>query len=897
VQRTILLIILSALFINVFAQDVTTIEINKEYGNLSFTDLAEKLESQHGITIFYKTEWVDSISTPELEETVLLDDFLNKVLISYDLHFINFQQNIVLLPGREIVAESEIVESNVVIIGNPLNRGKYKKGIVSGIVLDGKTKTPIPGAQILCEKLSIATSSDYNGVFKIDLPVGEHQLKFSFIGLNDEFREVILYNDGSMDVELYEKTINLNQINVTAERPEDNYRSTSMGMVKLNMKSIKKLSVLMGEPDVIKSMVMLPGVQSTGENASGFNVRGGNIDQNLILIQETPVYNTSHLFGLFSMLDPGLVKDVTLYKSGMPSRYGGRIASVMNIDLNKGQKEKLKVNGGIGIVNSRLSVEGPISEKLTFMLGGRTTYSDWMLNMMKNYELQQSSANFYDFNAKLDYELNAKNRISLFGYGSNDYFNYSGNAEYGYGNLLGSAKWSHIFNNNNSGNLSVNFSKYNSDIVDFSSQSVEYSLNTSIEQEQIAYHFSSESIARHKINLGFNAIRYLIEPGSSIPYNDQSIAPKIDLQDENALEFAVYAEDEFDLTPELAVIAGLRFSNFMLLGPNKINRYLDNAPRNAETLTGIEAYTGQYELLNYFNGIEPRIAFRYEFDNSSSLKFGYNRTRQYIRQISNSASITPADYWKSSDTYLEPLIGDQLAIGYFQNFKSNMYETSFEVYYKDIQNTVDYKNGSQIVLNENLDQVLIAGIGKAYGAELLIKKNKGDLTGWLAYTYSRSFKRMNSEFAEEKINDGRWYNSNYDKPHDLTIVMNYKISRRFSFSSNFTYSTGRPATYPEKKYTYSTYEVVSYSDRNKYRLPDYHRLDLAITYEGSLLKKQKWRSNWTFSIYNVYGRNNAFSVFYEKQKPSFQNEYRTYSLFKFSVIGVPVPSFTYNFWF
>lgn len=896
-MKKYLLIAFSFLFgLNILAQDKTLVQIDPTFGDLQFQQFAAKLDQQYHVNVFFQAEWVDSIVTPKLNETILLDDYLSRTLTPFDLHYINFQGNIVIMPGRQIIAETQAKQSSVVIIGNPLNRGKYKKAVVSGKVLDGKTKTPIPGAQIICQKNSLVTSSDFDGNYSIELPVGDHQLKFSFVGLTDEYRDIVLYNDGAMDVELYEKSINLNEINVTAERPEDNFRSTSMGMVKLNMQSIKKLSVLMGEPDVIKSMTMLPGVQSTGENALGFNVRGGNIDQNLILVHETPVFNTSHLFGLFSMLDGGLVKDVTLYKSGMPAQYGGRIASVMDIELNKGNVDKMKVNGGIGIINSRLNVEGPIGDKITFMAGGRTTYSDWMLKAIKNYELQQSSAYFYDFNAKLDYAINAKNRLSIFGYGSNDYFNYYQNAEYGYGNLLGSAKWSHIFNNNNSGNLNFNVSHYNANIVDFSNNNVEYNLNTSIEQEQLAYHFTNQTFARHKINMGFNGIRYWIEPGNSTPYNDQSIALPIDIPNEQAFELAAYAEDEFDLSPDLAIIAGARFSNFLLTGPDVVNTYLDNAPRNEETFVSAQNI-GSGNLVKNFNGLEPRLAFRYEMEGSSSIKLGYNRTKQYIRQISNSASITPADYWKASDTYLNPLISDQLALGFFKNFKNNTYETSLEVYYKNIQNEVDYKNGAQLILNDNLEQVLINGIGRAYGAELLIKKSKGDLTGWLAYTYSRSFKKINGQFPEEKINNGDWYKSNYDKPNDLSLALNYKISRRFTFSSNFVYSTGRPVTYPEQEYMISTYHVVSFSDRNKYRLPAYHRLDLAITYEGSLLIHQKWRSSWTFSVYNVYGRNNAFSVFYDKQKPSNKNDYRAYSLYKFSIIGVPVPSFTYNFWF
>lgn len=879
-----------------FSQELPAIEIDKSYGNLAFEKMAAKLKDQHHIYLFYKHKWVENITTPQIDRSLLLHDFLNQTLSPYDLHYILFQKNIVVMPGIKSLQETAIKNSNAITIGNPLDKGKNKSAFLSGIVIEGKTKTPIPGAQVFCKKLSIAVSSNIDGHYKIELPTGTHKIRFTFIGLEDELREVNVYGNGDLDVELYEETISLKQINVTAERPEDNFRSTSMGMAKLNIKSIKKLSVLMGEADVIKSMTMLPGIQSTGENASGFNVRGGNIDQNLIQIDNATIFNTSHMVGLFSALDATIVKDVTLYKSGMPARYGGRIASVMNIDLIKGQPEKIKINGGIGIINSRLSVEGPINDKVTFIAGGRTTYSDWLLDKTKNYELQQSSANFYDFNAKLDYAINAKNRISLFGYGSKDHFYYFQNAEYGYRNLIGAVKWNQIYNQNNTGTVSLNFSQYNADIADFTIEHEEYNLHTAIEQEQIGYHFSSDVIARHKINVGFNAIRYLIKPGASTPYSEKSIAQAVSLQHENAFEFAGYLEDEFEISPQLAIIAGFRYSNFLLTGIKNVNTYSPNSPLNKKTITSTQTFKNG-ELVKYHYGAEPRLSLRYEFGNESSVKLGYSRNLQYIRQISNSASITPADYWKASDTFIDPLIANQFSIGIFKNLKNNRYETSLELYYKDIQNEVDYKNGAQLILNANLEQALISGKGKAYGAELMIKKSSGNLTGWLAYTYSRSFKKINGQFNEEKINNGKWYKSDYDKPHDLTLFLNYRISRRFTFSSNFTYNTGRPATYPEQKYSIGGHQVVNYSDRNKYRLPDYHRLDLAITYEGSLLKKQFWRSSWTFSIYNAYGRDNTFSVFYDKQDPSAKNNYNSYALHRFAIIGVPVPSFTYNFWF
>jgi hypothetical protein len=882
---------------SVSGQEISTTTLGEDFSNLPFNKFSEKLLKEKNIRMLYDPSWTEKLISPEINTPVLLPVILANLLDKAELHYIEMQGNIVIIPGRNQLTTGKDAASNVLIVGNPLNKGKFRKATVSGYIYDGKSKTTIPGAQIYCETISRITTSDKNGYFRLELPTGQHTVKFSFVGLDDEVREVMVYNDGEIEVELYEKSISLGQINVMADRPEDNYRSTSMGMVKLSMKSIKKLSVLMGETDIIKSMVMLPGVQSTGENASGFNVRGGNIDQNLILIHEAPVYNTSHMFGLFSMIDPIVVNDVTLYKSGIPSKYGGRISSVLNIELRKPEPQKFKVNGGIGIINSRLSIEGPIiKDKLSFMAGFRTTYSDWVLKMVKNYQIQQSSVSFYDFNAKIDYTINSNNRLSIFGYGSNDYFNYYGQAEYGYGNLIGALKYNHIINDRSSGSLNINYSRYKSDLVDYSTKNFEYKMATSIEQEQVAYNFSTTVLPRHQLSGGISVIRYYVEPGNAIPQSENSAAAPINIEDETGYEAALFVEDEFELFPGMAVIAGLRYSAFAKTGPLTMNTYMDDMPLNENTVTGSKEY-GALDFAGFYHLPEPRLAVRYELKNSSSIKAGYNRTAQYIRQISNSASITPADFWKSSDQYMKPLISDQYSIGYFKNFKNNAFETSVELYYKENQNETDYKNGARLILNPEIEQALIYGIGKAYGAELMLKKSTGKLTGWVAYTYSRSFRQIEGEFPEETINRGEWYPSTYDKPHDLTVVMNYKLSRRFTFAANFTYSTGRPITLPEYKYNVGSYEMIYYSDRNKYRMPDYHRLDLSITYEGSLLRNQKWRSSWTLALYNAYGRHNPFSVYYMKDKPTVANNFRVYSLYQFSVIGVPIPSFTYNFWF
>lgn len=891
---TLLSILLS---FSVLAQPKTysSVMVDSSFGNCSFSDFAMRISEKKGFYVLYRADWVKNVQIPTIGKEMPIDDLLTRILSEKGLHYIYFQDNIVVMPGRQVGGASSVL--NTVIIGDPLDEGKYRKAVVSGFVLDGKTESPISGAQIICEEQAKATSTDKTGRFSLELKTGRAHLAFHYMGLNSETADILLFSDGEMSIDLFEESINIDQINVLAERPADNYQSTSMGMTKINSREIKKLSVLMGEPDLIKSMIMLPGVQSVGENASGLNVRGGNADQNLILVQEAPIFNTSHLFGLFSMLDANIIDDVTFYKSGIPARYGGRTSSVMSIDLKKKMPSKFRVEGGLGLVNSRLLMEIPVvKDKLSVSLGGRTTYSDWMMGLVNDYDLKNSSAYFYDLNGKIDYKINKRQRITLFGYNSYDYFNYSGNAKYGYGNSLLSLKWQHVLSDNLSGVFNVNGSRYQSDLTDYSEQMNEYDLKSAIGQGQASYNMMYSGFSNHKLNAGLSAIIYNTEPGSAKPSNNESVFLEKDMDNENALEIAFSAEDEISISPKLSALAGFRYSHFLLFGPAKVRSYLTGSVLDASSVVDEKIFE-RGDVVSSYQGLEPRLSFKYEMGNSSSFKIGYNRMNQYVRQISNTASITPADYWKTCDSFIKPLISDQFAAGFFKNFRNDKYETSVEVYYKNLQNEVDFKNGAIIIMNDAIEQSLIYGRGRAYGAEFMVKKSMGRLSGWLSYTYSRSFKQMNGVHPEEQINNGKWYKSNYDKPHDFSAVLNYKISRRFTFSSNFIYSTGRPATFPEMKYQIGSTEVVYFSDRNKYRLPDYHRLDVAITYEGGLRKVQKWRSNWVFSIYNLYGRHNPFSVYYSRQQPSRFNNYNIYALYKFSIIGVPIPSFTYNFWF
>jgi len=883
------------------SQDIQEIKISGSFSKTPIQEFFNTLEKNYGIRFFYKEEWIKSKEVTKTFNDAPLVQVLNQILVDKQLTVKFFQNNSVFIYplGADNRAGAGIDDSQILVIGDPLNQGRYQKAKLQGKVLDGKNGETLAGAVVYNLESGIGTSTDSKGKYTLDMATGEMHLRISFIGYEDQTQKIRLIQNGNADFELFEESHYIDEVTVVGGQ-EAKASKAQMSMIKMTSVTLKELPVLMGEADLIKSMVMMPGVQSVGEMSSGFNVRGGNTDQNLVLLDGSPVFNTTHLFGFFSMINPDAVKDVTLYKGGIPAAYGERISSVMDVQLKEGKSENLSVNGGIGLINSRLTIEGPFAKKKksTFMIGGRSTYSDWMLQQTKNPTFMNSIAHFYDVNGSVNFEFGPKNHLKLTGYTSSDVFNLNSNSLYNYSNSLGSLNWKLNLSKKLISNLSLAYSKYDlkMDQKDAVRPEDDYTLKSNIQYGSLKYAMSFYPTDRQRINAGFQAIGYYINPGEILPTQTTSNVLQASLRKEQSAELALFADEDFDLSEKLSFNLGLRYTKFNNFGPGLVYNYASDLPKSQSTIIDSTTYKSG-DIIKSYQGLEPRFAVKYNLENGGSLRLSYQRIHQFVNQISNTAVISPADYWKSADQNLAPLINDQIAFGFFKNTKKGKYETSAEVYYKKLQNLIEYKNGAQLLMNNHIETDLLMANGYSYGIELYAKKNEGRLNGWLSYTYSRTFRKGESQFSSENINGGKYYPSVYDKPHDLSAVMNYKISRRWRFSGNFVLSSGRPITLPEQKYSYGGNQVVIYSDRNKYRMPPYHRMDVSITLDENLRVKRMWKGSWTFSIYNLYGRKNPYSVFYRKEASIQSTDKTQYSIYKLSIIGVPVPSITYNFKF
>jgi hypothetical protein len=876
----------------VFSQQIPANDERSDY--LPIDSLIYKYEQKRGLRIYYQPEWFEQKKLHVSAINLRPDDFLFKLTEAGKCSLITLDSASFVLVSHDFANVPTLKKdvNSVVVVGKMKEFGKYKRAIISGKIIDGKNGEPLPGANLYIDKLKLGTSADKSGKYSIELPVGEYEVKLTYMGYEESVRNINLVSPGNTDFEIFEKSINLSEVTIQSNRAEQNVSRTQMSLVKLDARSIKELPVALGEVDILKSLTLLPGIQSSGEFGTGFFVRGGGADQNLILIEDIPVFNSSHLFGLSSIINSDGISNATLFKAGIPARYGERASSVLDIRLGANNQEKVRVKGGIGLINSKISVNLPFAKnKANLFLGGRTTYSDWLLHKIHDVDLMNSSAGFSDLNGLFVYNINSNNKLSLFGYYSKDRMSIKNADSYNYANLLGSVRWNHVFNNNLFSALVAGFSKYDyyTDEFDSLQRDETYKIKTSLLYKTLKYNVTWIPSKNHSVDIGINGMLYNEQPGRLNPYDSLSLIIPIKLASEKAFEYGIYASDNISITDKLGAEIGLRYSGYEYLGPASVFLYRPSSAKSEETIIDTLHYGKNKSIANY-SGFEPRISFRYTINENSSVKLSYNRINQYINIVSNSSVMNPADCWKLSDTYVEPLKCDQYALGYYRNFKNNMFEISIETYYKKLQHIIEYKDGASLLVNQTLDADLLNAKGYNYGVELYIKKNSGRLTGWLTYSYSTSQRRTYSKTASEQVNRNEYYPSVYDKPHNLNLVGNYHISRRWRFSGAFSYSTGRPVTLPEYKYAVGGNELVYYSDRNKYRLPAYHRLDISITCDESLKIKKFWKGSWTFSIINLYGRKNLYSSYFLKENSN-------YNLYALYIIGRPLPTLTYNFSF
>ena len=766
--------------------------------------------------------------------------------------------------------------------------------MLSGYISDVETNETLIGVNVIFSDLKLGTTTNEYGFYSINLPIGTHQLTVSYLGFENYFDDITLTQDLRLDLKLNQETELLDEVIVNENIEKLNLKSPQMSVNSLAVSTIKKIPAVLGEVDIIKSITLLPGVTNGGEGSSGFNVRGGAADQNLILLDEAIIFNSSHLFGFFSVFNPDAIKDIKLFKGGIPSNYGGRVSSVLNIYQKDGNSNDFKAQGGLGLISSRLLLEGPLEkEKGSFLIGGRSSYVHLFLPLIES--VKDNKAYFYDLNTKLSYKLNDKNSLFLSGYFGRDVFDIASLFNNAYGNSVANFRWNHLFSNRLFSNLSLIYSDYDYKL-DFSFADFEW--NSSIVNFNLKYDFKYYLTEKLKLEYGLNSIYYKFDPGLIEPTTENSQIQTNKLTDKYALESALYAGINYQISPKISLQVGSRLSNFIRFG-QKLNSYNDNNPLiynpSLKLYQGAEP-TGQVDydqadVLKDFTYFEPRVALAYQNKFNQSFKLSYNRMVQYLHLISNTNSPTPIDIWAPSGTFIDPQLLDQFALGYFKTLGSNRYDLEFEVFYKSIQNRLDYIDGAELISNNAIEQVLLSGEAKAKGIELLLRKNEGKLTGWIAYTLSRSEQRTPGRTAiETGINNGNWYFTPYDKTHDLSITTNYVLNKKWDLSANFLFQTGQPITSPEAQYKFQNFSIPNFEQRNSSRLTNYHRLDLAANYTPDQ-KGRPYTGKWVFSVFNAYNRQNAANIRFQQNIETGQNE-----AIRLSIFGI-IPSITYNFKF
>lgn len=779
-------------------------------------------------------------------------------------------------------------------ISSPISKGSHAAFTVSGYIKDADNGEGLIGVSVYVKETGSGAVTNSYGFYAVTLPSGTYNLVISYLGYTKQTKTVQLADQNvHLDIELKQEGKELQEVVVSTNRESDNVKNIEMSVNRIDVKTLKRIPALLGEVDVVRSIQLLPGVSTVGEGATGFNVRGGSIDQNLVLLDEAPVYNSSHLFGFFSVFNPDAVKDVKLIKGGIPANYGGRIASILDVRLKEGNAKKPEVNGGIGLIFSRLSYERPLFKgKGSFIVAARRSYADILAQPFLNSDLKGAKFYFYDLTAKANYRINDKNTVFLSGYLGRDVFG----ADFGFnwGNATVSARWNHIFSERLFLNTTAYYSNY------------DYSLNSDLKQKNPDNFFKTDSrivdysikpdfslaLGKNLISFGGQAIIHDFQPGMATAASAGSVRT-FGIPNKHAVESALYVGNEQQLTSRLQLQYGLRYSLFNYVGPGDAYTFQTDVPlgQRRAVVTSVAYKSGQ--VIQTYGNWEPRFSAKYELPNNSSLKLSYNRLAQYIHLVSNTTASTPLDVWTPSTNNIKPQIADQLAGGYFKNFGNTgrEFEASVEVYYKWLQNQIDYIDGANLILNQYLEGDLLNGKGRAYGAEFFVKRNTGVINGWVSYTLAKTERQVAG------INNGNWYPTRFDKRHTVTSVILYDppVAKRWNFSATFTFASGTPTTFPTNRFVYEGYVVPQNTDnsRNNYRITPYHRLDLAATLQGRKRPGKRKEDSWVFSVYNVYARKNAFSIYFQ---PDPNNPQVTQAI-KYSVFATLIPSVTYNFKF
>lgn len=881
----------------------------------SIDDLVKTIEQQTRLHFFYDRHKFDSLTITMEANGQSLQNILGLAFAGTDFHYSIFDDEVFLTKGnmlqfslnqRELPQRTTSQKTNIedeaggfkydaalqyqaehrlFVFGNRADTLLKQPATFSGFVRDNSTGEPLAGASVLVEKTKIGTSTDQYGYFLISLPRGKYVFDFQAIGMRDTRRQVILNGDGKLNIDMHSTIISLRKVVISAQKIS-NVKGTQMGFQRLDIKAIRQVPAVFGEADVLKVITTLPGVATVGEASTGLNVRGGAADQNLILYNDATIYNPSHFFGMFSAFNPDVVKDVELYKSTIPPRYGGRLSSVVSITGKEGNKKEVAGTAGIGPLTSRLEVEGPlVKDRSSFILGGRTTYADWLLNLLPA-QYKNSKASFYDLNLTVTHEINKKNSLYVTGYLSQDRFNLNSDTFYSYGNKNVALRWKHIFNNKLNSVLSTGYDRYDYRISSEALPQAGYKLSFDINQYYLKVDFSDYISNQQTFNFGANLLLYRIHPGNYQRDGAQSLVTPDRVASEQALESSIYFNDHYVVSTALSLDAGVRATVYNYLGPQEVDYYQGGIPRSTSTVVRSENY-GTGAIIKTYGAPELRFSLKYAFNDSTSIKAGFSNQRQYIHSISNTTAMAPTDIWKLSDPNIKPQSGEQVSLGIYKNLKSNTIETSVEVYYKHIDNYLDYKSGAVLILNHHLETDVLETRGKAYGVELFVKKLTGKLNGWISYAWSRTFLRMNDSSQGLPVNNGAYYPSDYDIPNNLNVVGNYRINHRFSLSLNGVYATGRSITLPVGTYYYSGSYRTLFTARNADRVPDYFRMDFSMNIDGNHRVHQFSHNSWTIGVYNLTGRKNAYSVYYVSENGVING-------YKLSIFGSAIPYINYN---
>ncbi len=897
-----------------FAQSNTSTLLNVKMQKASFLEFVEFIEEQTQLKVLYKPEWTSNIVVNIDVKQQNLNSIFLEVLKESNLTATLWDDYVLILNNTSLITElpkyNKAIDENElsnkqsssqkkaafmkgrkadliqVKIGDDKHPVLGKKVSFKGKLIEIGTGKPVEGATIYIDELHTGTVSDQDGAFQMTLPVGEYSTKIECLGMEKIMCQLEVISAGSFTLQMQKANFDMKEVVVYGDR-QMNIREKDPGMEKVSIKVIKELPMMVGESDIIKISEMLPGVVSVGEGAAGLNVRGGSFDQNAFYFNKIPIYNTSHMFGFFPAFNADIVSDFSLYKGYIPAKYGGRLSSIFDIDTRAGNKKNYTAHGGISPIAANLTVEGPIKkDTASFLVSGRTSYSDWILNQIDDYTIQNSKASFYDFVASVNYDL-LKTQVNIFAYHSKDYFKLSDINTYWYSNTGGSATVGHNFSHNFRGDFSLTGVQYQFKTIDQQLESAAYEHQFKIGHYELKADFQKIFNERHQINFGVDALWLQLNRGDVLPYGENSIKMPLSLGNEQGLETALYISDNYDITPLLKLNTGFRFSLYAPFGPADVYTYHEQGPIDVRNIEDTIHFNNGETIKKYYFP-EFRVSLNYQTDEFGSIKFAFNQMHQNIFMLNNTVTVAPNSQWKLADYHLKPSTAYQFSLGVFRNIPRGGWEASVEVYYKSTQNYTEFKDGADFLSTPLVETTVLQGDQKSYGIEFLIKRRGHRVDGWLAYTYSRSLIQVDGEESWNKINNGNVYPSNFDIPHVVNAILNYHISKRMNFSTTITYQTGKPATYPSSYYYIDDVPYIDYSKRNEYRIPDYFRTDISLTIQGNLRKKKLLHSSFIFSVYNLTGRENPYSVY-------FTQEYKAINSYQYSVIGVPIFTATWIF--